>query len=177
MPHLSLSEVWGCSGTQLGSRTQGRSLAFVQRTACDCARGLAALSPHSWPHVRLHPPPSACSAFLHCKAHDDIVILTAYRVNLNFVYFLMCCTCTVPASSGDEGHGEARVNIIHTGGFLQRRLRAAPLFIRALVIVHHQLLHLHEALDDRNHPKVHLRHLQNSIITIKAWFTNSNINH
>lgn len=92
----------------------------------------------------------------------------------------MYCTCTVAASSGDEGHGEARVNIIHTGGFLQRRLRAAPLFIRALVIVHHQLLHLHKALDDRNHPKVHQRHLQNRaffIITIQSLFTYSNINH
>lgn len=91
--HLSLSEVWGCSGTQLGSRTQGQSLAFEQRTACDCAHGLAAPSPHSWPHVHLHPPPSACSAFLHCKAHDHIIIMSAWRANLNFFIFL----CTVPA--------------------------------------------------------------------------------
>lgn len=75
------------------------------------------------------------------------------------IFYNVFGTCTVAASSGDEGHGKAGVNVIHTGGFVQRRIRAAFLFIGAFVVVHHQLFYLHKALDDGNQPQVYLRHL------------------
>ena len=71
-------------------------------------------------------------------------------------------TCAVTAASGDKTHGEAGMDVIDTGDILRWRLRAAPLLIRGLVVVHHQFLHLYEALDDWNHPKVHLWHLENA---------------
>lgn len=71
-------------------------------------------------------------------------------------------TCTMAAPSGDEGHGEARVDVVHTGELLWRGLGTAPLLVRALVVVHHQLLHLHKALNDGCHPEVHLWDLEHS---------------
>lgn len=64
------------------------------------------------------------------------------------------------ATSGDQGHSEAGMNVINTGDLLRWGLRAAPLLIRCLIVVHHQFLHLNKALDDWYHPEVHLWHLQ-----------------
>lgn len=63
------------------------------------------------------------------------------------------------AASGDEGHGEAGVNVVHAAELLEGRVWAAPLLIGAIVVVHHQLFHLHKSLDDGDQPEVHLRHL------------------
>lgn len=70
------------------------------------------------------------------------------------------CTWPMAAASGDQGHGEARVDVINARDFLQRRLRAAPLFIGCVIVVHHQFLHLYEALDDWYHPEVHFWNLE-----------------
>lgn len=64
------------------------------------------------------------------------------------------------AASGDQRHGKAGVDVINTRDFLQRGLRAAPLFVWCVIVVHHQFLHLDEALDDWDHPKVHLWNLK-----------------
>lgn len=69
-------------------------------------------------------------------------------------------TCSVPASAGDEGHQEPRVDFVHAGGLLRGRLRAALLLVRCVVIVHHKFLDLHKALDDGDDPKVRLRGLE-----------------
>lgn len=62
-------------------------------------------------------------------------------------------------ASGDEGDREARVDVVHAGHLLQGGVGAALLLLCSIIVVHHQLLHLHEALDDGHHPEVHLRHL------------------
>lgn len=78
-------------------------------------------------------------------------------------------TSTVTAASGNESHSKAWVNVIYTGVLLLKWcLWAAFFLIWALVIVHHQLLHLHKALDYRYHPKVHLRSLQYGAMS-KVW--------
>lgn len=64
------------------------------------------------------------------------------------------------AASGDQGHSKARMDVINTGDFLRRGLRAAPLLIRRIIVVHHQFLHLYEALDDRYYPEVHFWNLE-----------------
>ena len=63
-------------------------------------------------------------------------------------------TCAVAAAARDEGHGEAGVDVVHAGELLGGGLGAAALLVGALAVVHHQLLHLDEALDDRRHPEV-----------------------
>lgn len=66
------------------------------------------------------------------------------------------------ATSGDKGHSEAGMDVINTGDLLWGGIGAAPLLIRGLIVVHHQFFYLHEALDDRDHPKVCLWYLNNA---------------
>lgn len=79
-----------------------------------------------------------------------------------FKLTVTCCTCAVPTTSGDQGHGEARVDVINTCDLLWWGLRTAPVLIRCLIVVHHQFLHLYKALDDWYHPEVDLWHLKQS---------------
>lgn len=64
------------------------------------------------------------------------------------------------ATSGDQSHREARMDVIDAGDLLWWGLGAAPLLIGCLVVVHHQFLHLYKPLDDWYHPEVNLRDLQ-----------------
>lgn len=66
------------------------------------------------------------------------------------------------ATSGDQGHSETRMDVINTSDLLWWGVRAAPLFIRGLIVVYHQFLHLHKALDDWYHPEVNLWDLERS---------------
>lgn len=78
-------------------------------------------------------------------------------------------------AAGDEGHGEARVDVVYTGELLERRVGAVLLLIWALVVVHHQLLHLHKALDDGCHPEVHLWNLQHNKKSYKLYTVMQNV--
>lgn len=71
-------------------------------------------------------------------------------------------TCTVAATSGDQGHSEAWMDVVDTGDLLWWCLGAAPLLIGCLVVVYHQFLHLYKALDDWCHPEIHLWRLKHS---------------
>lgn len=63
------------------------------------------------------------------------------------------------APSGDQSHSETGIDVVNTGELLWWGLRAAPLIIRGLVVVHNQFLHLYKSLDDWCHPEVDLWHL------------------
>lgn len=66
------------------------------------------------------------------------------------------------ATPGDQGHSKAGMDVINTGDLLWGSIWAAPFLIRGVIVVHHQFFYLHKALDDGNHPKVCLWHLDNS---------------
>lgn len=72
--------------------------------------------------------------------------------DLSKLYF----TCSMAAASRDKGHSETRMNVVDADDLLWRRLGAAPLLVRSLIIVHHQFLHLNKALNDRNHPEIQI---------------------
>lgn len=66
------------------------------------------------------------------------------------------------ATSGDQGNSEAGMDVVNTGDLLWWCLRAAPLLIRGLVVIHYKFLHLNKALDDWYHPEVYVWDLEDS---------------
>lgn len=75
---LSLCVAGGCSDTLLGSRRPAQTLGSAQRTECDCARGSAAPSPHSWLHGRLCPLLYVCNASLYKETERITTVLLFY---------------------------------------------------------------------------------------------------
>lgn len=66
------------------------------------------------------------------------------------------------ATSGDQGNGEAGMDVVNTGDLLWWRLWTAPLLIRGLIVIHYKFLHLNKALDDWYNPEVHIWDLKDS---------------
>lgn len=68
---------------------------------------------------------------------------TTHKLKLNqslspsFWQQLRNVTCAMATTSGDQGDGEAGVDVVDAGDLLRRRLRAAPLLIGGFVVINY----------------------------------------
>lgn len=82
------------------------------------------------------------------------------KIHSSVTFFIEYFTWSMAATSRDQSHGEAWVDVIHTGDLLWWGLRAAPLLIRCVIVVHYQFLNLHKSMDYWYHPVVNLWDLE-----------------